>query len=57
MSGIAWLDGFPGPAGKCGDNSLNCGFVEFSLTNSQGGMQNAVNYSLLDGPGLGNHVL
>nr|XP_019049723.1 hypothetical protein I302_00142 [Kwoniella bestiolae CBS 10118]OCF28653.1 hypothetical protein I302_00142 [Kwoniella bestiolae CBS 10118] len=45
--GLAWMSGMQGT--NCGDNGLNCGMVEFSLVNSQGGGQNAGDYSLLDG--------
>ncbi|WWC60669.1 uncharacterized protein I303_103244 [Kwoniella dejecticola CBS 10117] len=52
--GIAWVDGFSGA--NCQSSGVNCGVVEFTLTNDQGGgQQNAADYSLLDGPGLGNH--
>ncbi|WWC88218.1 uncharacterized protein L201_003123 [Kwoniella dendrophila CBS 6074] len=52
--GIAWIDGFAGA--DCQSSGVNCGVVEFTLTNNQGGgQQNAADYSLLDGPGLGNH--
>ncbi|WRT66032.1 uncharacterized protein IL334_002983 [Kwoniella shivajii] len=52
--GVAWVDGFSGA--NCLSSGVNCGIVEFTLTNSQGqGKQNAADYSLLDGPGLGNH--
>ncbi|WVQ93185.1 hypothetical protein IAU59_000249 [Kwoniella sp. CBS 9459] len=47
-SGAAWLRGF----GDCQDSGVNCGLVEFTLLN--GGISSA-DYSLLDGPGLGNH--
>ncbi|WWC72981.1 uncharacterized protein I206_106945 [Kwoniella pini CBS 10737] len=57
--GLAWLKGASGI--DCRDNGLNCGLVEFTLTNSQGGSQNSADYSLLDGvddqlgTSLGNH--
>ncbi|WVW80504.1 hypothetical protein I302_102488 [Kwoniella bestiolae CBS 10118] len=52
--GVAWVDGFAGA--DCQSSGVNCGIVEFTLTNSEGqGKQNAADYSLLDGPGLGNH--
>ncbi|WWC63908.1 uncharacterized protein I303_106513 [Kwoniella dejecticola CBS 10117] len=57
--GLAWMSGIDGVA--CGDNGLNCGLVEFTLINSQDGMQNSADYSLLDGvddelgTSLGNH--
>ncbi|OCF35601.1 hypothetical protein I316_02656 [Kwoniella heveanensis BCC8398] len=47
-SGAAWLRGF----GDCQDSGVNCGLVEFTLLN--GGISSA-DYSLLDGPNLGNH--
>ncbi|OCF75461.1 hypothetical protein I204_04316 [Kwoniella mangroviensis CBS 8886] len=52
--GVAWVDGFAGA--DCQSSGVNCGIVEFTLTNDEGsGQQNAADYSLLDGPGLGNH--
>ncbi|KAK6906148.1 hypothetical protein I203_100132 [Kwoniella mangroviensis CBS 8507] len=57
--GLAWMSGMTGT--DCADNGLNCGMVEFTLVNSQGGMQNSADYSLLDGTddelgtSLGNH--
>ncbi|WWC98097.1 hypothetical protein V866_004988 [Kwoniella sp. B9012] len=57
--GLAWMSGMTGT--DCADNGLNCGLVEFTLVNSQGGMQNSADYSLLDGiddelgTSLGNH--
>ncbi|WWC85319.1 uncharacterized protein L201_000181 [Kwoniella dendrophila CBS 6074] len=50
--GVAWLDKFD----DCLSSGVNCGIVEFTLTNPHcKAEQNAVNYSLLDGPDLGNH--
>ncbi|OCF55234.1 hypothetical protein L486_07347 [Kwoniella mangroviensis CBS 10435] len=52
--GVAWMEGYDGA--HCQSSGVNCGIVEFTLTNSEGkGMQNSADYSLLDGPGLGNH--
>ncbi|WWC85320.1 uncharacterized protein L201_000182 [Kwoniella dendrophila CBS 6074] len=54
LGGIAWMDNYDGV--HCQSSGVNCGVVEFTLTNSQGkGMQNSADYSLLDGPGLGHH--
>ncbi|WWC61317.1 uncharacterized protein I303_103898 [Kwoniella dejecticola CBS 10117] len=50
--GVAWMAGFD----HCQSSGVNCGIVEFTLTDPHGkGEQNAADYSLLDGPGLGNH--
>ncbi|KAI5478821.1 hypothetical protein MNV49_004553 [Pseudohyphozyma bogoriensis] len=52
--GVAWVDGYAGA--DCLASGVNCGIVEFTLTNSQGvGAQNSADYSLLTGDGLGNH--
>ncbi|KAK7060720.1 hypothetical protein VNI00_000451 [Paramarasmius palmivorus] len=55
LGGIAWVDGFSGA--NCQSSGVNCGIVEFSLTNpsNSGNTQNAADYSLLTGDGLGNH--
>lgn len=57
LGGIAWVDGYTGA--NCKSSGVNCGTVEFSLTNPNNpkNTQNAADYSLLDGPGLGNHKL
>ncbi|WVW83302.1 hypothetical protein I302_105321 [Kwoniella bestiolae CBS 10118] len=48
------MEGYDGA--HCQSSGVNCGIVEFTLTNGHGkGMQNSADYSLLDGPGLGNH--
>jgi hypothetical protein len=56
--GVAYLAGYE----DCEASGVNCGTVEFSLINPNGGtMQNSINYSLLDGidriakTSLGNH--
>ncbi|WRT69181.1 uncharacterized protein IL334_006165 [Kwoniella shivajii] len=58
--GLAWMSGLDGVA--CEANGINCGIVEFTLINAQGGgQQNAGDYSILDGvddekgTSLGNH--
>ncbi|WWD01589.1 hypothetical protein V866_008534 [Kwoniella sp. B9012] len=52
--GVAWMEDYDGA--HCQSSGVNCGIVEFTLTNSEGkGMQNSADHSLLDGPGLGNH--
>ncbi|KAI5478826.1 hypothetical protein MNV49_004558 [Pseudohyphozyma bogoriensis] len=52
--GVAWVDGYAGA--DCLASGVNCGIVEFTLTNSEGaGDQNSADYSLLTGDGLGNH--
>ncbi|KAK7060703.1 hypothetical protein VNI00_000433 [Paramarasmius palmivorus] len=56
LGGVAWVDGFAGA--DCKSSGVNCGIVEFTLTNpgnSDGNTQNAADYSLLTGNGLGNH--
>ncbi|KAK7060740.1 hypothetical protein VNI00_000472 [Paramarasmius palmivorus] len=55
LGGVAWVDGLSGH--NCLSSGVNCGIVEFSLTNpsNAGNTQNAADYSLLNGPGLGNH--
>ncbi|KAK7060704.1 hypothetical protein VNI00_000434 [Paramarasmius palmivorus] len=55
LGGVAWVDGFAGA--NCLSSGVNCGIVEFSLTNpsNTANSQNAADYSLLTGPGLGNH--
>ncbi|KAK7060700.1 hypothetical protein VNI00_000430 [Paramarasmius palmivorus] len=57
LGGVAWVDGFSGA--NCLSSGVNCGIVEFSLTNpsNPANTQNAADYSLLTGPGLGNHQL
>ncbi|ODN80176.1 hypothetical protein L198_07832 [Cryptococcus wingfieldii CBS 7118] len=57
QGGIAWLDGYK----NCQSSGVNCGVVEFTLINKSHkaangySYQNSADYSLLDGPGLGNH--
>jgi len=53
--GVAWVDGFD--KANCQSSGVNCGIVEFTLTNPNdgGNTQNSADYSLLTGPGLGNH--
>jgi len=55
LGGVAWVNGLAGH--NCLSSGVNCGIVEFSLINpnSGGNTQNAADYSLLNGPGLGNH--
>ncbi|PWN90404.1 hypothetical protein FA10DRAFT_266889 [Acaromyces ingoldii] len=61
LGGIAWIDGFAGA--DCQSSGVNCGIVEFTLTNPSNpdNTQNSADYSLLDGndpqtgAGLGNH--
>lgn len=57
LGGVAWVNDFAGA--DCLSSGVNCGIVEFSLTNPNDGAdtQNAADYSLLNGPGLGNHQL
>ncbi|ODN80177.1 hypothetical protein L198_07833 [Cryptococcus wingfieldii CBS 7118] len=55
--GVAWLDNYK----NCQSSGVNCGIVEFTLINKShkdpngNSYQNAADYSLLTGPGLGNH--
>lgn len=59
LGGIAWVEGYQGPGGTCGSSGVNCGAVEFSLTNigypndNSGDTQNAIDYTLQT---QGNHV-
>jgi hypothetical protein len=58
LGGIAWVSNYPGV--DCESSGVNCGVVEFSLTNTNnaGNDQNAVDYSL-QGAGTtaqGNHT-
>ncbi|KAK7060719.1 hypothetical protein VNI00_000450 [Paramarasmius palmivorus] len=55
LGGVAWVDGFAGA--DCQSSGVNCGIVEFTLTNPDDpdNTQNAADYSLLTGDGLGNH--
>ncbi|KAK7018082.1 hypothetical protein VNI00_018401 [Paramarasmius palmivorus] len=57
LGGVAWVDGFAGA--DCQSSGVNCGIVEFTLTNPDDpdNTQNAADYSLLTGDGLGNHQL
>ncbi|WVR09040.1 hypothetical protein IAU60_006100 [Kwoniella sp. DSM 27419] len=48
--GVAWVEGYAGA--DCQASGVNCGIVEFSLLD---GAISSADYSLLDGPGLGNH--
>lgn len=50
LGGVAWIDGFA--RANCLSSGVNCGIVEFSLTNPNNpwNTQNAADYSLLDGP-------
>lgn len=55
-SGAAYLDGYK----ECTTDATNCVKVEFTLINPGTDPKNSmssVNYSLLTGPGLGNHQL
>nr|ODN88593.1 hypothetical protein L203_02599 [Cryptococcus depauperatus CBS 7841] len=51
--GVAWVDGWKGA--NCLASGKNCGIVEFSLLNAQTSGMSSADYSLLDGPDLGNH--
>ncbi|WVQ82097.1 hypothetical protein IAT38_004225 [Cryptococcus sp. DSM 104549] len=52
--GVAWIK--DGQKTHCQTSGVDCGIVEFTLVNdSGGGQQNSADYSLLTGPGLGNH--
>jgi hypothetical protein len=56
LGGIAWLDGFKGA--DCLSSGVNCGAVEFTLTNSNDSPnQNAADFTLEAQPKNGHHVL
>ncbi|TFY75778.1 hypothetical protein EWM64_g8236 [Hericium alpestre] len=52
LGGVAWIDGFAGA--DCLSSGVNCGIVEFTLRDDAP-FQNAADFSLLTGSGLGNH--
>lgn len=57
LGGIAWVSGFSGA--DCENSGVNCGAVEFTLVNPDGGAntQNAADFTLEGQPENGNHQL